>query len=381
MTNSEIEKHTREKLSWTKIKEFLKTPQGKKTIVIVLIALVILGIGGWAVYQRYFRHDKANSENKGLLPSVNFNKEEKEKEEICKLDGALHPISTSNRNPLAIMIENHPDARPQSGLDKASIIYEAIAEGGITRFMAIFGPQGTDKVGPVRSARTYYLDWALEYDAFYAHVGGNIDALDLIPSIGIKDLDQFKYGTQAYWRENTKGKATEHTMYTDTAKLWQIAQDNGWNMKADFSMLEFKEEATKDLRPESQEINIKFSTAGYDVTWNYDKSKNIYKRSITGSSHKDAVSQEQLTSKNIIIQEVKRAPTVTRINESGWDMVTTGEGKAKIFFDGKMIEGTWKKKNQDARTVFYDPDGNQIKFDPGVFWYEIVPQGTAVTVE
>lgn len=381
MTNSEIEKHTRERLSWTKIKEFLKTPQGKKTVIIVLIILVILGIGGWTVYQRYFRHDKTGYGSKGQLPSINFQKEEKEKEEISKLDGALHPISTSNRHPLAIMIENHPDARPHSGLDKASIIYEAIAEGGITRFMAIFGPEGTDKVGPVRSARTYYLDWALEYDAFYSHVGGNIDALDLIPQLGIKDLDQFKYGTQAYWRENTKSKATEHTMYTDTTKLWKIAQDNKWNMKADFTMLEFKEDEARDLRPDSQKITIKFSTAGYEVTWDYDKDKNVYKRSMAGSPHQDAISGEQLASKNVIVQEVKRVATVTRINEQGWDMSTVGEGKAKIFLDGKMIEGSWKKTDVDNRTIFYDPDGNQIKFDPGVFWYEIVPPGTAVTVE
>lgn len=370
------------KSTWGRFKEYIKTLQGKRTLLLSILILAILIFAAVMIYKRYFTKDKNSVVGSKPLPSFNYQKENVEKKEICKLDGLLHPAQTANRHPLAVMIENHPDARPQSGLDKANIIYEAIAEGGITRFMAIYGPDAPEKVGPVRSARTFYLDWGLEYSAYYAHVGGNIDALDLIPKLGIKDLDQFKYGSQAYWRESQKGKATEHTMFTNTVKLYGIAQDNGWDVNSsDFTMLEFKDDAQKNQRPISQSIEVNFSTDTYKVSWEYDPNNNLYKRFMAGTIHKDAISSEQLTAKNVIVQEVKRAPTITRINEQGWDMTTVGEGNAKVFLDGKMIEGSWKKKDENSRTLFYDADGNKIKFNAGKFWYEIVPPETPITVK
>lgn len=370
-----------EKNSLRRFVDLIKSKKGKKIILISFIGLVVIALLV-TIYFRYFR-----SENNSRVKSITnlftgqvANQPEKEKTEVSKLNGVDYPISVSNRHPLAVMIENHPDARPQSGLDKASIVYEAIAEGGITRFMAVYGPNSPEKVGPVRSARTYYLDWALEYDAFYSHVGGNIDALDLIPQIDIKDLDQFRYGTKAYWREPQAGKATEHTMYTDLVKLYDIASDNKWDMKADFNSLIFKSDIAKDQRPQTSTVTVDFSTDTYKVQWNYDPETNLYKRVLGGIAHKDAVSGEQLTAKNIIVQEVVREAVTTRIGENGWKMTTIGSGKVKIFQDGTQIEGTWKKSSRTDRTRFYDSAGKEIEFNPGVTWYEIVPPGTAVTV-
>lgn len=363
----------------SKISNYLQSSKGKKLIFRLLIILIVL-VFGWTIYSRYFQEEGNRTSKLAQFFTGQTKEEEQEIKETSKLDGLPYSQEVANRHPLAVMIENHPDARPHSGLDQASIVYEAIAEGGITRFMAIFGPQAPNKVGPVRSARTYYLDWAWEYDAFYSHVGGNIDALDLIPQIGIKDLDQFRYGTKAYWREPAKGKATEHTMYTDTEKLYGIAQDNDWDMKADFETLSFKTEISQDQRPAQQSITVDFSTDSYKVRWEYDPQTNQYKRFLAGLAHQDAISGQQLTAKNILVQEVAREATVTRINETGWKMTTIGSGKAKIFLDGKEIDGTWKKSSRSDRTKFYDSNNKEIEFNPGVTWYQILPPETAITV-
>jgi len=362
---------------WEKFKVWFKSPAGKRAIPIILIILVILGFFIYTVYVRYFNKNETVQESKNN--NQIFNGQE-EKTLQCLLDGKMYAPQDAKRHPLAVIIENHTQSRPHSGLDKARIIYEAIAEGGITRFLAIYGPKLPEKIGPIRSARTYFLDWTLEYNAFFAHVGGNMDALDLIPQIGIKDLDQFNIGKAAFWRESRAGRAIEHTMYASPEKLYQVAESKGWEInQSNFTSLQFKNENEPQDRPQSQTIKILFSTNSYNITWKYDPQTNQYLRFMAGSAHKDNLSGKQLTAKNIIIQIVNRKPTTTRINEPGWNFDTIGEGKAKIFLDGREIDATWKKKNQKARTLFYDSQGKQIKFNPGTFWYEIVHPDISVT--
>lgn len=364
-----------------RMKKSLSHTSNKKKVVMIIGVIIILLLG-ITIYDRYFSKGSPilNIGGSQLFSgNLSNNSATVEKKVISQLDGNLYLQDDAQRHSLAIMIENHPDARPQSGLDKASIVYEAIAEGGITRFMAVYGPNVATKIGPVRSARTYYLDWALEYDAYYAHVGGNIDALDLIPKIGVKDLDQFRYGDRAFWREPFVGKATEHTMYTNGEKLYEIASQNKWK-DSGFTPMSFKENPPKESRPATNSITIDFSTDSYKVKWVYNPENNNYDRTMAGSVHLDGISKSQLIANNIVIQEVNRSATVTRINENGWTMDTVGKGNAKIVQDGKVTEATWKKTDRNSRTKFFGKDGNEIQFNPGVTWYEIVPPGTAVTV-
>jgi hypothetical protein len=367
---------------FNKIGQLTKTKKGKIKILITIIILIILVLLLITVYNRYIKHNKSATVASTITDIFKGQENNSTNQnELSKLDNLSYSKDTANRHPLAVMIENHPDARPQSGLGSASVVYEAIAEGGITRFMAVFGPNAPEKVGPVRSARTYYLDWALEYDAFYSHVGGNIDALDLIPQIGIKDLDQFRYGTEAYWRIPQAGKATEHTMYTNAVKLYNIANNNKWNMSSNFAPNSFKDDLPKDQRPTSQSVNINFSSESYDVNWVYEPNNNVYLREMAGAPHKDALTNEQIKAKNIVIQEVNRQAVITRINENGWKMNTVGSGKARVFIDGKETEATWKKADRNSRTKFSDTSGKEIEFDAGATWYEIVPPETPITVK
>jgi len=341
----------------------------RKKIIIVSLCLIFglaLGAAGYSGYRAFYANTGPSSDlqiftKKTPKPDLTAN----------PLDGAEVEKNLASRHPLAVVVENYPGARPQTGLDKAAIIYEAITEGGITRFLAIYGPREAEKVGPVRSMRTFFLDWAWEYNAFLAHVGGNIDALDRIPLEGALDLDQFGLGEKAYWREPQAGKAIEHTMYTSTKTLYAAAKEKGYDMNADFTSLKFLKKVKES--GSSQSIIIDFSSASYKVRYEYNPVDKTYLRNLNGFAHKDRATGNQLAPTNIIIQSVERHYTPTRINEESWTFDTIGEGKAYVFYGGQKIEATWKKQDLKARTKFYDSSGDEIEFLPGQFWYEIVP--------
>lgn len=287
------------------------------------------------------------------------------------LDGTLVMPDVANRRPLAIMIENHPEARPQFGLSLASIVYEATTEGGITRFMGVFGSQGGTKIGPVRSARPYYVTWATEYDAGYAHVGGSKLGLQEINKLGANDLDQFALGTSAYRREPKSGVALEHTMYTDTDKLWSVAA-NKFGSSFELPKITFKSPLGREHLPASQQITVTFSSASYNTVWNFDPETNRYLRSMAGSLHKDAITGEAISAANLIFQEVARSSTD--------NMSTVGNGSATIFIDGRRIEGSWKKASATAQTVFTDSTGAEIARNPGQTWISIINPGMKISV-
>ena len=303
----------------------------------------------------------------------------------CPLNGEMYTEQEqkvwASRRPLFVMIENSVDARPQSGLNTADVVYEAIAEGGITRFMAIFGTRQAEKVGPVRSARTFFVDWAHGYNAYLAHVGGNMDALDKIKAERTFDLDQFAYPS-SYWREYSAGLATEHTMYTNTVKLYDQAAKNNYSTANNFNSYSFKDDpADKTSLPENQKITVDFSSAQYMVSFDFDKETNSYKRSLAGKAHIDKAAKSQLNPKNIIVMTVQRKAVVTRINEPGYQMDTVGSGKAQIFLDGKVVKGTWKKDSAEDREKFFDEAGTEMIFNRGQFWVSVVPPESTIKVE
>ncbi len=296
------------------------------------------------------------------------------------LDGSLTTPDLAGRHPLGVMIENHPDARPQSGLSQASVVYEAIAEGGITRFLAIFGPHDS-KVGPIRSARTYFADWCDEFDCYYAHVGGNYDALtEKIPQDRIKDIDEFA-NAQSYHRELKSGLALEHTMYSDTATLYKLATTKKWPtaVRDTYNIYHFLDDPKTAPATLISSIKIDFSTPQYAVTYTFDPTTNSYKRTMAGVAHLDAVSGTQITVKNIIIQHISRESVVTQINEQGFAMPTVGSGIAEIYQGGQKVKGTWKKKDSFSRTEFYNADGKLTDLYAGPTWIEIVNPGSTVS--
>jgi hypothetical protein len=296
------------------------------------------------------------------------------------LDGTNVAASSYNLHPLAVMIENHPDARPQSGLGAASLTYEAIAEGGITRFLAIYrDPTIATKVGPIRSARSYFVNFARELNAFYAHAGGNRDALDLIPSAGVQNLDGLVVGNPTFTRDFSRGVAQEHTLYSSTEKLWQQATErSGWSKTASFTSWKYQEVVPSNL-PASQTIGVAVSSQEYQVRWQYDSASNTYLRTMAGQAHRDANTGEQIRASNIILQTVNRTPTKTRVGEEGWIYDTRGSsGSVVVIRNGTTIKGTWAQRG-DERTKFMDSTGAEIPLARGTTWVHIIHPDSLVT--
>jgi hypothetical protein len=330
------------------------------------------------------------------------------RDQVCPLDGVKYTTKEkddwSTRRPLAVMIENSEEARPQSGLSRADIVYEALAEGWITRLMGVFycnTPFENITFAPVRSARTYFVDWVSEYDALYNHVGGagncNDDTVDprakalcQIDTYGIKDMDQFGIGYPDCYRNPDRldhPVATEHTMVCFSDNLYKIAAKRGWT-KVDerdipwdknFKQWQFKDEPANGDTGTTNSIKLVFAQgyAAYDVAWDYDKTTNNYKRSNGSKPHLDLETKEQLAVKNVVVQITKLTGPV---DEHGHFLYTTiGSGKALIFQDGKAIVGGWSKKSRISRTVFTDNVGKEIQFTRGPIWIELLPSEQQVT--
>ncbi len=273
-------------LSYLKDK-FSELPASKKAVIVVCL-IVLIGISAWAGYQ--VGTNKLGLDqvlhSKGLIIK---GKAEEPKDTPNPITGVLFKKSETeswiNRLPLAVMVENHTDARPQSGLSKADVVYEALAEGGITRFMAVFLQEDT-KMGPIRSARPYYLDWAVEYGAAYAHFGGSPDALDKINQYGIKDLNGLTIGPPTF--ERTNARPAPHNVYSTTEKLREKADQKGYKKDTDITMWKFLDEKDiprRDKRPATFSIKLGFNgTAGYNVEWRYNQDTNSYFRFTTGTA-------------------------------------------------------------------------------------------------
>ncbi len=327
----------------------------------------------------------------------------------CPLNGSMHIQAAKDqwekRRPLAVMIENHIDARPQSGLSAADVVYETVAEGGITRFMAIFYCNyGDAEVGPVRSARTYFIDWLSEYNALYAHVGGAnapgpADALGQIIKYGILDLNQFSIGFPTYWRDYQRlghPVATEHTMYSTIDKLWAVGASRGWTninaqtgqaWDANFIPWKFKDPAIPSANNGSSvnsatKVHVEFWNGfkDYEVDWFYDGTCSCYKRNNAGVPHIDLDTNKQLTASDVVVQfETEAHAHDGYENDVHLLYGTIGSGKALIFEDGKVIQGKWIKTSRLARSKYVDSQGNEVAFNRGPIWIETVPEGANVT--
>lgn len=327
------------------------------------------------------------SGKKGVEVAVSEPEEPRDQEAI--LDGVLIGKSEfdefSKRKPLAILVDNHVDARPAAGLDKADLVYEALVEGGITRFLAVFWRQTPESVGSVRSIRSYHLDFISELnDALFMHIGGAMsvvpeaNALGIIQKYGMKSLGIS--GQNTFWRINEK--QAPHNAYTSAKKLWGEAERIGWQPEGTLTTWKFKNDAKEVDRQQQQQIKINWDGWGetpFSITWVYDHKKNVYFREQGGEKVLDEITKEQLFARNVILQYSLQ--TLANDGTARILYQTTGTEKALIFLDGKVIEGTWVKKDRIARTIFFDSEGQEVAFNRGTTWIEVIPIGSEVRYE
>lgn len=330
------------------------------------------------------------------------------KTEACPLNGKFYTKQEKEiwdkRRPMAVMVENHAEARPQSGLSSADIVYEAVAEGGISRFMAVFycgAAAQSVTLAPVRSARIYFLPWVLEYDALYNHVGGagrcNDDTVDdrakalcQIEQHKIKDMDQFGISFPTCYRNYDRldhPVATEHTMVCFSDKLYKLASERGWTnvdtkgepWNKNFQSWTFKDDAKEADRGASFSASFvawKGYEAEYGVRWDYARTSNMYKRFNGGSAHTDLETKQQLEAKVVAIIFAKETGPVD--THAHLLYTNTGSGDGLLFQDGKTIKVTWRKPTRIDRTKFFDSTGKEVSLNRGQVWVEMVPIGTPV---
>lgn len=283
------------------------------------------------------------------------------------------------RRPVAVMINNHVEARPQSGLSSADIVFETNAESGITRYLAIFWSSAPQKVGSIRSLRQYYLEWLSEYDPILIHDGcaetdnALTNACGNIYLYGTKDI-----ATYGSWRLNDGIRFAPHNEYSSVTNAWDYAKKMNWNSFPSISGWQFKKDADLESRGQKTLVKLVFhkeinNNGLYDVTWTYDRSTNSYLRKVGNKIDIDQENNTQVSAKNVVIQQVQMS--LAGDDHGRLIVKTIGEGDAVILQDGEIINGTWKKTSRLDRTKYYDSEGKQIAFNRGKVWIEAIGKG------
>jgi len=261
-----------------------------------------------------------------------------------------------------VMIENSPDARPQAGLLQADLVFEAIAEGGITRFLALYQESKPDYIGPVRSVRPYYLDFLVPFDGAIAHAGGSGKALAQIKSQGIKDLD---HGANGSTYQRVSNRYAPHNLYTSRQKLLDLQSKKGFTSK--YTGFKRKTENKPTVGPSAKAIDLAISSANYKVHYDYDTANNIYKRTLGSKPHTDERSGTQLAPKVVIA-------LVVPFSQDGIYSVynLSAGGKAYFFQDGTITTGNWSKANRNSQFIFTDSAGAAFELNAGQTWVTLV---------
>jgi hypothetical protein len=273
-------------------------------------------------------------------------------------------------HPLAVMVDNYTSARPQSGLGSAAIVYEALAEGGITRFLAIFTHEEAVEVGPVRSTRHYYVYWAAEYNAPLAHVMATNDAQVALARTGLLHLDEYR-GDPGFRRSNER--RPPFNTYTSPTSGREILASIQKLSPGDLGGI--KQQPLDRLRrgARARTVHLSYPPGEHWVDWSYDPAQERYLRSQDGGPHLDASTGEQISAGSVVVLFV---PTWVDDYEEGYlDMQLTGAGRALYFQGGLAQEGAWHRTRLRDSTEYYDASGQPFSFAPGPVWVQIVPSG------
>lgn len=340
---------------------------GEKKEIKLLGIIILAGLIGIAVL--------ALSSSKSSFIKEKIAVKDEEKNSDCEFRAKLNGVCVNNFEAqiptlISVMIENHPDSRPQAGLAEADVVYEAMVEGNYTRFLALY-PYTTkvDKVGPVRSARPYFLDWVAEYHSpVYMHVGGSPDALKLIKTRGVWDIDEFFHGN-SFWR--SKDRLAPHNTYTNTERWTKLM---GTETEIKYSGWEFNTTTPNCVTGCVDFIEIPYLRPDFVTGWKFNSSTQNYERWQDGAPHK--TEKDTIHADTIAIME---APVKVLDGVGRLEMKTIGSGPAVVVVNGKRIMGTWQKSGPSERTNFYDANGVGIKFKPGKIWIQVVPRLSTVT--
>ena len=337
----------------------------KLKILIIILLLCIIGFG---IYYIFTHEKELKTAALDMMGEVQIKK-------IKIVD------QFSKSRPIAVMINNNHQAWPHAGLNDAYITYEIIAEGGITRLMAVFKDKDTAKIGSVRSSRPYYLDYALENDAIYVHFGYSEDARNDIKSLGVNNINGLT-DEGAFWRDTSLKKAREHTAFTSMEKIKKYAESKGYNRDTNKELLlkysvneidlSEKEEAIK-----ADKVFMKYSYYT-NSSYEYDSENKVYKRFMSGTAHVDAITGKQYTYKNIIITPIRNR-SYDSYGRQKLDNIGSGDGY--FITNGYAVPITWTKESRSSQTVYKYKNGEEIIVNDGNTFIQITPVGQEIKIE
>ncbi len=329
------------------------------SVVIFIILVICIGI-----YYLFFNG------NKSVVKKI----EVKKKIKIVDED--------SNERPLAVMIDNNVGYDTHAGLQDSYINYEIIVEGGYTRIMALFKDRDVSLIGPVRSSRHYFLDYALESDAIYAHYGWSTFAENDIKTLGVNNINGLT-ADSAYWRD--KKIAAPHNVFTSTETLYKYAESKNYDTKTDdWKLLNYSPdevnfkgpkkdkktgEVSDDPRIVANSLSLKYSN-NQTTSYTYDSENKYYLRFMDGKQHLDKTTRQQLHYKNIIIEKVENYDLDSYGRQ---DLETVGDGEGYYITNGYALPITWQKANRDSKTIYKYLDGSKVVVNDGNTFIQIIP--------
>ena len=344
---------------------------GIKILIGILIILIFIA-GGILAYK--IVNDKQKN-----TTTVSENISEENDVLVAEVKKKELKTFTGTDRPIAVMIDNHNQAWPQSGLDKAYIVYEIIVEGGETRLMALFKGADIEEIGPVRSARHYFLDYAMENDAIYVHFGWSPQAKSDITKYSIHNINGISEDGTTFWRTNKK--SAPHNAMTSTEKILQSAKNKNYRTTSDKkSVLQYTtdevnlntgEDATTVIIPHSDLQTVKYE---------YDSQNKVYKRYARNKEQTDLQTGEILTTKNIIITMCDNQDISDSDNKGRQTIKNIGTYDGYYITNGKAIKIKCTKESRESQTIYKDLEGNEIEVNDGNTWINICPTDANIEI-
>ena len=313
------------------------------------------------------------------------------------LSGLPTTAALAHRYPIAVMLDDSPAARPQAGLSEASVVYHAPAEGGIPRYMALFQSGAPKRVGPVRSARLYFVRWASEVRAVYAHVGGPMPLREYLDAGkgGVVNADAMRWASPTFGRVDWRDKP--HNSYTSEAKLRVLGRRLGATDErlgyTGSDLWTFRDGAPEEARG-SNGGRIRVTYTSERVEYRYDRASNTWRRFVDGREHRDPGYTENAgfgastkgpavapTTVIVMVVPIRRSSSISGPALGRLEADTVGRNVAWIFADGRVTKGTWRKPSTSARTRFYDAAGRDVALPRGQIFIQVVPSAGRLTTD
>ena len=349
----------------------LKRQGGKAALIILLIIIII--IAGVLLAMKILSKNIETTSIDSNEKNIDITEAIVEEPEINIYNG--------NERPIAVMIDNVGDARPQVGLNEAYIVYEIIVEGSQTRLMALFKGKDLEEIGPVRSSRHYFLDYALENDAIYVHYGWSPKAKSDISTLGVNNINGITESSKSFWRITSK--SAPHNVLTSTENILSIAERKSYRTTSEEeSILNYTTDEVNLENDSSQalEINIPYSTS-YEVIYKYNEETKKYERYCNETLQKDLTTKEVIETKNIIITFAENTTLNDGSGKGRQDLNNIGDLEGYYITNGKAIEIICSKKSRTGKTIYKDLEGNTINVNDGNTFIQICPINAKVEIK